>query len=152
MPKEDNSVVMEDMQIIWKNFSGEKGPYNANGNREFSVILAPEDARNLESLGFNVKTREPREEGDDPFSYLTVAVKYTFRPPHIVMITSRARQVLTEDRVGDLDYVDIEKADLIINPSEWNVNGKTGIKAYVKSMYITIEEDALARKYAADPS
>jgi hypothetical protein len=56
---------------------------------------------------------------------------------------------MTEDTVEMLDFVDVANVDLILNPYEWVVNGKTGVKAYLKKMFITIREDPLELKYAA---
>ena len=47
---------LEGMQIIFKNFRGEKGPYNAAGDRNFSVVINDLDyAEHLISLGWALK-------------------------------------------------------------------------------------------------
>lgn len=60
---------------------------------------------------------------------------------------SKEQQTAVEN-VTKLYRLGLEDVDLTINPSEWEVNGKTGIKAYLKTMYVTIEEDEWAAKYA----
>lgn len=149
MAYDDKNVTMEGVRIIFRNFSGKEGQYNREGDRNFAVLLDPKVAKQMERDGWNVKTLMPREEGDEPQPYLTVAVNYKGRPPRVVMITSRGRTNLDEDTVGALDWADIINVDLIVRPYEWAVSGKSGIKAYLQSIYVTIQEDPLELKYAA---
>lgn len=157
MGMENGQLLIEDAQILFRNFAGKEGQYNAEGDRNFCVLLEPGLADLLAREGWNVKTLRAREEGDEPQPYIQVSVKYrgrngnVVRPPSIVMITSKGRSPLEEDMCELLDWVDIANVDLIIRPFEWSVNGKSGIKAYLKSIYITIQEDALALKYADVP-
>lgn len=150
MAKSDlEPVIFEDAQIIWLNFAGREGMYNTAGNREFTVIIPDErTAQAMLKDGWNVKYREPKDEGDAATPMITVAVKFDFRPPIIWMLASGGRTRLTESMVDIIDIADIKTVDLSINPSEWEVQGKRGIKAYLKSMYITVNEDALDKKYA----
>jgi hypothetical protein len=150
MPAPDNTVIMEGVRIIFRNFAGKEGQYNREGDRNFAVLLDEKTAAMMSEDGWNVKMLKPRddEEGSVAQAYLPVAVNFRGRPPRIVLITSRNRTNLTEDQVETLDWVDILNVDLIVRPYEWTVNGKSGIKAYLQSMYITIQEDPLEAKYA----
>lgn len=145
---EPKTFMVEDAQIIFRNFEGKEGQYNRAGDRNFAVILDPNIAEEMLSDGWNVRYLEPRDEGDEPTPYISVAVNFKHRPPRVVMLTSTSRTQLNEDSVEVLDWADIEKADLIARAYEWNVNGKSGIKAYLQSLFVTIHEDALERKYA----
>ena len=147
----DNTLLMEDARVIFRNFAGKEGKYNREGDRNFCVLLDADLAEVLERDGWNVKALRAREEGDPDQPYLQVSVSYKGRPPAIVMITSRGRTNIPEDQVEVLDWVDIRQVDLLINPYHWNVNGKGGVKAYLRSLYITINEDALELKYRDIP-
>lgn len=147
MPQE-NTVLIEDARIVFRNFAGNETPYNRAGARNFCVLLDDDIAQALTDDGWNVKARKPREDGDLPQPYLQVAVGYKVKPPKVVLISSRGRTDLSEDQIEVLDWVDIKQADLIIRPYDWEVNGKGGIKAYLKTLFITINEDALELKYS----
>lgn len=153
---EDNTVLMEGVQLRFRNFAGKEQQYNREGDRNFAVLLDDSVAEQMLADDWNVKYLKPRagdddadDDGDIPAqAYLQVSIGYKGRPPKIVVITSRGRTNLGEDEVEMLDWADIHTADLIVRPYEWTVNGKTGIKAYLKSLFVTIEEDALELKYA----
>jgi|SRR5215475_5264683 len=149
MPQ-DNTILMEGVRIIFRNFAGKEGQYNREGDRNFAVLLDEKVAKDLSMDNWNVKWLKPRDEDEDdsPQAYLQVSVNFKGRPPRIVLITSRGRTNLDEGSVEMLDWADIKNVDLIVRPYEWTVNGKSGIKAYLQSIYVTIEEDALEMKYA----
>jgi hypothetical protein len=151
MAKNDNTVLMEGVRIIFRNFSGKEGQYNREGDRNFAVLLDEQVAAAMSEDNWNVKWLRPRtteEEGEEPQAYLPISVNFKGRPPRIVLITSRGRTNLDESQVETLDWVDILNVDLIVRPYEWTVNGKSGVKAYLQSIYVTIEEDPLELKYS----
>jgi hypothetical protein len=148
----DGTVLMEGVRIVFRNFAGKEGQYNREGDRNFAVLLNDDTANAMAEDGWNIKWLQPREDADEddtPQAYLQVSVNYSKgRPPTIALITGRGRTNLDEDSVEMLDWADITNVDLIVRPYAWEVQGKSGVKAYLKSMFVTIEEDELERKYA----
>ena len=143
----NNNIVIENAKIGFRNFSGKAAKFNPAGRRNFCVFLDKEDGLKLEEDGWNIRWLQPREEGDDLVPYLQITVSYENIPPKIVLVTKKRKTVLDDISVDELDTAEIENVDLIIRPYNWSVQGKDGIKAYVKSMYVTIVEDEFAEKY-----
>ena len=148
MADEAITVTIEDARLVFKNFEGKKGRYNDEGERSFSVILDEKTAEVMLKDGWNVKFLKAREEGESDTPYIQVKVSFDNYPPRVVMITSVSRINLDSKSVSALDWADIATADLIIRAYQWDVNGKQGIAAYLKSLFVTIAEDELERKYA----
>ena len=146
-----DNITIENARLVFKNFSGKEGRYNAKGNRNFCVLLNNDIAEVLRKDGWSVKWLNPREEEEEPQAYIQVTVKFGSIPPKIVLVSSKGKTVLGEDEVSLIDWAEIKNADIVIRPYNWEVNGKTGVKAYLKSLWVTIVEDEFEDKYRDVP-
>lgn len=149
-------VQIDEARIIYRNFAGAPSKFNREGDRNFAVVIEDQDiAEALAEKGWNVKIKPPREEGDEPFMFLPVKVKFNDRGPRVYLQNSlggRNRVTLDEDTVGILDNVDITNVDLDIRPYDWDVQGKTGRTAYLQSICVTQEVDRFLNRYAEQES
>ena len=149
-------VQIDEARIIYRNFAGAPSKFNREGDRNFAVVIEDQDiAEALTEKGWNVKIKLPREEGDEPFMFLPVKVKFNDRGPRVYLQNSlggRNRVTLDEDTVGILDNVDITNVDLDIRPYDWDVQGKTGRTAYLQSICVTQEVDRFLDRYAEQES
>lgn len=153
MADQQGTVLLEGVRLVFRNFTGKETQYNQEGARNFGVIIPDQAvAEQMAADGWNVKYLKPREEdeGEDEGETPWMQVKVGYgkgRPPKIMLVTDRGRTALDEETIDTLDWADITNVDLIVRPYHWEVRGDSGISAYVQSMYVTIEEDALERKY-----
>lgn len=142
-------IEIENARILFRNFSGEATRYNPVGNRTFCVLIdEPGMDEELIRDGWNIKYLDPLHDGDDPQPYLQVKVSYGTIPPKIVQICGGKQVLLNEETIRNLDSAEIEHVDLVIRPYNWEVNGKTGVKAYLKTMWVTIQQDRFEEKYS----
>lgn len=146
-----NQESFENARIGFKNFAGAEGPFNKAGDRSFHIFLDGARAAQLEADGWNVKYPRPNDnipaEEDIREPHMEVSLSYKFYPPKVVLIAGKNLTVLEESELDMLDWAEIEGVDIVIRPYSWTVNGKSGIKAYLKAMYVTVRTDAFSEKY-----
>lgn len=151
MSRVDNNIIIEGARIAFRNFSGVAGKFNPPGRKNFCVLLDSELAETLVRDGWNVRFLKPRDEYDEPQAYLSVMVSFDNIPPNVTLVTRKNKQRLDAESVNILDFAEIANVDLTIRPYNWEVSGKTGVKAYLKTMYVTLVEDEFADKYEDTP-
>lgn len=149
-----SNIVMENARLIFRNFEGREGKYNRKGDRNFGLIIEDtEVAQQLAEDGWNIKELTPKNNDDyddtpEVIYWLPVTVRFDNVPPKVMLVTRRKKTRLNEDNINTVDYANIAKVDLTVTPYDWEVNGKSGTKAYLQTAYITINEDEFADKYA----
>lgn len=153
MAKNIENIKIENARIVFRNLSGKPDKFNPQGGkRSFSVVIEdPEFANELKREGWNIKQFNPSPDYDEePAHFISVKVSYNNIPPHIYLCTSKNKTLLNEDTVGQLDYAEISNVDIVITPYQYEMSGRSGISAYVKTMYVTVVEDEFASKYEYD--
>lgn len=156
MKRVTDNITVEDARIGYRNFSGKPGRFNKEGERSFAWFIDSEElAHELEDLGWKVRWKEV-DDGVDirEVPYMNVAVRFGAVPPKIMLIDNRKHRKipLDEESVGMLDWSEIDIVDMIIRPYNWEAQGKTGVKAYLKVMYVILIEDDFGGKYADIPT
>ena len=147
------NIKIENARIVFRNLSGKPDKFNPQGGkRSFSVVIEdPKFANELKKEGWNIKQFNPSPDSDEePAHFISVKVSYNNIPPHIYLCTSKNKTLLNEDTVGQLDYAEISNVDIVITPYQYEMSGRSGISAYVKTMYVTVVEDEFASKYEYD--
>ena len=118
----------------FKNFSGKQTEFSREGERYVNVKILSESVEELASQGWNIRSKPPKEEGDEPLYYLKVNIRFLAdggkKDPKIYKGTNpdNMRRVSVRN-VGDLDRDELLKVDMVINPSYWKRSNGEGISA-----------------------
>lgn len=151
-PHAGPSITLENVPIVYKNFLGEKGQYNEEGERSFNIIIEdPDMAEQLAADGLNIKPYLD-EDGNITSYHFQVKVNYNSRrPPRIYRVTQEGRrqQFLDSKQVGMLDSVTVSSVDITFGTWVWRESPLPNVSAYCNVMYAKVEEDPLDAKYAA---
>lgn len=146
-------VEIDNARICYRNFRGEASRFNREGDRSFSVVIPNEEiADQLTNYGFNIKVKEPTEEGEQPFMHLKVKVNFNDRGPVVWLVTGNRRNRLDADTAKCLDSIDIRNVNLDIQRGKepWEMNGRTGYAAYLRSIEVVQEIDRFSARFAEE--
>lgn len=153
--KQIEPLVLKDVKIPMKtrNFRGEERlPYNKAGERNFSIIVDPEqvDIDELKEKGWNIRQGNPNPEDPDYIPPYFLRVKVKFFPenddrrrmnPKVIVMTHEGEMLMDENSIGDLDSDEIMKCNMTI-AGRWSDSATyTGITAYLKKMAVRLCED-----------
>ena len=152
-------IIIEDAKLIYRNFRGEGGRFNHEGDKNFNLKFDEEDvaiANRLNELGWKVKikTRE-MDDGSQIVNYIMkVNVSYRFkddkRRPKTYLYCDGIETELFEDTVNVLDDITIEHCDLRVAafPYTDRDTGETFNSAYLKDIRVYASRDYLSTRAA----
>lgn len=141
-------------KIINRNFAGNPTEYNPTGRRQFTVRLPGDIAAAMAADGWNVKVREA-EDGSSS-GYLTVdATSNDKFKPAIVQVVKQSngkyrKQYWPEANLAELDSAQLKNVKLRVRPYHYTAAGRSGIKAYLSTMYFEMVADPFDAEYDWD--
>lgn len=143
----------EDAHIIFKNFEGRADRYNAEGKRNFNVILNQEEAIALKERGFTIRMLRPRSEEDEPTFAVKINVSFregSDKNPILGLIKNGEKHLLGANEAKLLDQLELEGIDFSVHTYEWDKENHK-FSGYLDEFYATVVESALDRKYGNIP-
>ena len=170
------TLQIDDARILFPNFEGRESMYNRKGDRNFGLaiesfemaeelwrkgwnIRVESGDRNfvdeLNDRGWNAKYKPNLDPDEGPRMRLDVKVQYkqrddgTINGPTAYLWTGKRRNELDEESIGCLDRIEREMVNLDIRPYDWEVNGKTGRKAYLTNIEVYQRVNRFDAKYEA---
>jgi len=145
--KVTNSVTIYNAKLMYRNFSGKETEFNPKGNRNFCIFLEEDIAKKLEADGWTIRWLQPKNVDESPQAMMSVKVAFGNYPPLLVVISDGRQTKLNEETINMLDWAEISSCDVTLNPYNYVISGRSGVKAYLKSLYATLVVDELAKKY-----
>lgn len=153
------NLKLTEAKITMRNFRGlDYNGYNPQHKRTFWVLLDPEryNIEKMQADGWNVKEIKPREgHEDEPQMFrLEVEMRYDVLPPIIHQVTKQEngkykKTLMTEKSAELFDSAEIVNVNLEISHGRtWFMNGRYGIKAYLKKAQIEVVTDDFDDYYA----
>lgn len=135
---------IDDAQITFRNFEGRASKKNREGDRNFVLIIPDQEIadaliadENEFGISWNVKIKEPKEEGDKPFIYLPVKMKFNKRTS-VYLKSGASRVRMTEEMAKELDDLLIDHVDLDIAALDGisEISGKPFRSAWLRAIEI----------------
>ena len=133
-----DTLIIDGADLIFKNFSGRETAFNRFGERNFGVIIDDNDwVQALQLIGWNVKKTA------DGVYFLSVSVRLPSNPPEPTVTvahkysdrTVQATYKVDGQEIGDLDNMTLTNCMLEIRGCRYEINGKSGIKAFLSSLW-----------------
>lgn len=152
-------LTLEGAKIIFKNLEGRPTKFNRHGGvRSFNILFREEDAELAATLMRDGWNLAPLPNKDDPNAppkawRLPVAVDFEHGHPAVYTVTKTAAgklnvTALGVETVAGIDMADIDYCDITVRGSRWvDEGGFRHVKAYLKTMYVNLNDDPLAMKY-----
>lgn len=167
--QQNNLIELRNIGVTYKHFSGDEvrlqdgRTLNRNHDRYFSAVIEEDTARELESMGCNVRWPQNPDGTIDTTRKPTVQIKVSSGPD----IFSTVRMFIVDGdavtRVNNRDEVMLRKMDdlvfsgingegctIAVMPREWEVNGNTGTTLYLRVGYFRLAEDNFEDPFAAE--
>lgn len=134
--EESGHYIVKNARIMFPNFAGEEGDYNAAGKRNFRLQIDKEFADELMERGVNVSIRPPRDDDDEPQYLIKIGI---YRNSDVRILSGKA---MTQLDYENLDYVDKEFRKGHVKSGEVKLEFHVSVNTKIKSSSPYLRLDA----------